>query len=198
VVREDGASMVWRNREGVTGVSMSVGYNLDAAIRRIPDFPKPGILFYDITSVLMNPEAFGFCVQAMIDRYRDRPIDSIIAVESRGFVFAAPLARELKVPLVLARKRGKLPGPTYSKTYALEYGTDTIEVHQADLKKNDRVLVVDDLVASGGTLKATAELVDEVGGTVLEMWSVIGLPFLGYVRKLAPIHVETLVEFQSE
>jgi adenine phosphoribosyltransferase len=177
---------------------MRTEFNLEAAIRRIPDFPKPGVLFYDITSVLMNPEAFNFCVQAMINRYRDRPIDSIIAVESRGFVFGAPLALELNVPLVLARKQGKLPGPTYSKTYSLEYGTDTIEVHRADLNKNDRVLVVDDLVATGGTLKATAELVSEVGATVEEVWSVIGLPFLGYARALAPIHVETLVEFTAE
>jgi adenine phosphoribosyltransferase len=177
---------------------MSAEFNLDAAIRRIPDFPKPGVLFYDITSVLMNPEAFEFCVQSMIKRYRKRPIDAIIAVESRGFVFGAPLALELGVPLVLARKRGKLPGPTYSKTYSLEYGTDTIEVHRADLKANDRVLVVDDLVATGGTLKATAELVSDVGATVEEVWSVIGLPFLGYAEKLAPIHVQTLVQFNKE
>ena len=177
---------------------MSAEFNLDAAIRRIPDFPKPGVLFYDITSVLVNPEAFGFCVQTMIDLYRDRVVDSIIAVESRGFVFGAPLAHELGVPLVLARKQGKLPGPTYRRTYSLEYGTDTIEVHRADLNSGDRVLIVDDLVATGGTLKATVELVLEVGGTVEEVFSVIGLPFLGYAAKLNPIHVETLIDFMGE
>lgn len=176
---------------------MSAEFNLDAAIRRIPDFPKPGILFYDITSVVMNPAAFGYCVQAMIDLYRGRTVDSIIAVESRGFVFGAPLAHALAVPLVLARKQGKLPGPTYRRTYSLEYGTDTIEVHRADLKSGDRVLIIDDLVATGGTLKATAELVEEVGGMVEAVFSVIGLPSLGYAAKLAPIRVETLIEFET-
>jgi len=177
---------------------MSAEFNLDGAIRRIENFPKPGVLFYDITSVLMNPEAFGYCVGAMIDLYRDRNVDSIIAVESRGFIFGAPLAHELGVPLVLARKQGKLPGRTYSRTYSLEYGTDTIEVQRVDLASGDRVLIVDDLVATGGTLKATAELVEEVGGTVEAVFSVIGLPFLGYAEKLAPLSVETLIQFMSE
>ena len=177
---------------------MPAEFDLDAAIRRIPDFPKPGIIFYDITSVLMNPEAYGYCVRAMIDLYRDRAVDPIMAVESRGFVFGAPLAHELGIPLVLARKQGKLPGPTYRRTYSLEYGTDTIEVHRADLNSGDRVLIVDDLVATGGTLKATVELVEEVGGTVEAVFSVIGLPSLGYAAKLAPIRVETLVEFMGE
>ena len=177
---------------------MSNDFNLDAAIRRVPDFPKPGVLFYDITSVLMNPQAFEFCIRAMLDRYRDRGVDSVIAVESRGFIFGAPFARELGIPLVLARKKGKLPGPTYGRSYSLEYGTDTIEVHRADLKAGDRVLIVDDLVATGGTLKATVELVEEVGGTVEAVFSVIGLPFLGYAEKLAPLNVETLIQFMSE
>ncbi len=177
---------------------MPTEFNLDDAIRRIPDFPKPGILFYDITSVLTNPEAFRFCVRAMIDRYRGRAVDCIIAVESRGFVFAAPLAHEIGLPLVLARKRGKLPGPTYSRTYSLEYGTDTIEVHRTDLNSGDRVLIIDDLVATGGTLKATVELVEEVGGTVEGVFSVIGLPFLGYAEKVAPLRVETLIDFTAE
>lgn len=177
---------------------MSTEFDLDAVIRRIPDFPKPGVLFYDITSVLTNPEAFEFCIRAMMDRYRGRTVESIIAVESRGFVFGAPLAHELGVPLVLARKQGKLPGPTYSRSYSLEYGTDTIEVHRTDLNSGDQVLIVDDLVATGGTLKATIDLVEEVGGTVVEVFSVIGLPFLGYAAKLSPVHVETLVEFDDE
>jgi adenine phosphoribosyltransferase len=173
-------------------------YDLDAAIRRIPDFPHPGVLFYDITSVLTNPEAFGFCVDVMRERYAGRPVDRVIAVESRGFIFGAPLARELSVPLVLARKQGKLPGPTFSRSYSLEYGTDTIEIHKSDLLPGDHVVVVDDLVATGGTLKATIELVEDVGGSVDEVFSVIGLPFLGYKEKLAPVHVETLVTYNSE
>lgn len=173
-------------------------FNLDAAIRRVPDFPKPGIVFYDITSVLSNPPAFDFCIGSMINRYRARGLDSVIAVESRGFVFGAPLAHALQVPLVLARKKGKLPGPTYSRTYSLEYGTDTIEVHKADLHAGTRVLVVDDLVATGGTLEATIALAQEVGVRVDEVFCVIGLPFLGYASRLAPLHVETLVTYAGE
>ena len=177
---------------------MAGEFNLDAAIRRIPDFPKPGVLFYDITSVLMNPQAFSYCIGSMVDRYRDLQVDSIVAVESRGFVFGAPVAAELGLPLVLARKQGKLPGETHSRTYSLEYGTDTIEIHKADLNRDDRVLIVDDLIATGGTLKATVDLVHDVGGSVAEVFGVIGLPFLGYEAKLAPIHVQTLIEFGGE
>jgi len=173
-------------------------FDLDAAIRRIPDFPKAGVLFYDITSILTNPDAFAYCINRMTERYRSLEVDSVIAVESRGFVFAAPFALSLNIPLVLARKRGKLPGETYSRTYALEYGSDTIEIHKSDLSAGQNVIIVDDLVATGGTLKATAEIVSEVGARTLEVFSVIGLPFLGFRDHLAPLHVETLIEFDSE
>lgn len=177
---------------------MEHGYDLDASIRKVPDFPKPGIVFYDITSVLMDPAAFGFCVNALIERYRGVELDAIAAIESRGFLFAAPAARELGKPLVLVRKAGKLPGDTVSKTYELEYGTDTVEVHREDLGSGKRILIVDDLVATGGTVRATADLVAESGGTVVDVWSVIGLPFLGYEARLAPIGVHTLVDYEGE
>ena len=177
---------------------MSSTFNLDAAIRKVPDFPKPGILFYDITSVLMNPEAFRFCVDAMVERYRSGKVDAIAAIESRGFLFAAPLARELSVPVMLVRKKGKLPGETYSRTYELEYGTDTVEVHREDLVPGMSVLIVDDLVATGGTVRATAELIQDAGSAVVEVFAVIGLPFLNYSEKLAPIHVETLIDYHGE
>lgn len=177
---------------------MAERFDLDAAIRKVPDFPKPGVLFYDITSVLMNPEAFAYCVEAMIRRYRDRSITAIAAIESRGFLFAAPVARDLGLPIILVRKKGKLPGKTYSKTYELEYGTDTVEIHQADLKPGARIVIVDDLVATGGTLKATAEMIEEVGASVDEVFCVIGLPFLDYEEQLAPIHVETLITYENE
>ncbi len=173
-------------------------FDLDAAIRKIPDFPKPGILFYDITSVLMDPKAFSYCVTAMVERYRTRPVSAIAAIESRGFLFAAPLAHALRLPLILVRKRGKLPGKTYSKTYELEYGTDAVEIHQADLESGARIVIVDDLVATGGTLKATAEIIEEVGAYVEEVFCVIGLPFLEYEKRLAPVHVEALITYEGE
>ena len=177
---------------------MPKSYDLDAAIRKVPDFPKPGILFYDITSILMQPEAFSYCVAAMVDRYRERDLTAIAAIESRGFLFAAPAAHALGLPLILVRKSGKLPGATYRRTYELEYGTDTVEIHQADIHSGDRILIVDDLVATGGTLRATAEMVSEIGAGVEEVFCVIGLPFLDYERQLAPLHVETLITYDSE
>ena len=173
-------------------------FDLDGAIRKVPDFPKPGILFYDITSVLMDPEAFSYCIEAMVKRYGGQSITKVAAIESRGFLFAAPLAHTLGVPLMLVRKQGKLPGATYHKTYELEYGTDTVEMHRSDIKAGDRVLIVDDLVATGGTLKATAEMLEEVGAEVHEIFCVIGLPFLNYDDRLAPIHVETLITYEGE
>ena len=113
---------------------MHSGFNLDDAIRKIPDFPKPGILFYDITSVLTKPAAFNYVVQAMVRMYKDAKLDAIAAVESRGFLFAAPLADHLQLPILLVRKKGKLPGRTISKKYALEYGEAEIEIHVARVR----------------------------------------------------------------
>lgn len=173
-------------------------FDLDAAIRKVPDYPKPGILFYDITSVMTNPEAFSYCLDTLEARYRGSGLGSVAAVESRGFLFGAPLARTLGLPLVLVRKAGKLPGETLSREYALEYGTDTIEVHRADIQTDGPVLIVDDLIATGGTVAATADLFKEAGATVREVCSVIGLPFLGYEQRLAPVPVFTLINYEGE
>jgi adenine phosphoribosyltransferase len=177
---------------------VSDSFDLDAAIRKVRDFPKPGILFYDVTSILMDPNALSHCLGEMVGRYRDRRISAVAAIESRGFLFAAPLAHELRLPLVLVRKKGKLPGAVYSRTYELEYGTDTIEIQQSDVKTGDNILIVDDLVATGGTLEATAELLSDVGASVEEVFCVIGLPFLGYEKRLAPVHVHTLINYHGE
>ncbi len=177
---------------------MAEAFDLDAAIRKIPDFPKPGILFYDITSVLMRPDAFGYCIDRMIDTYRDARIDAVIAVESRGFLFATPFARECRLPVILARKKGKLPGETYRQEYELEYGTDTVEIHKADLQPGARCLIVDDLVATGGTLKAVADIVERVGGSVAGIFCVIGLPFLEYASVLKPHVATTLIDYAGE
>ncbi len=139
----------------------------DQAIRKIPDFPKPGILFYDITGILMKPEAFSLCINRMVQLYRDEDLTMVAAIEARGFVFAAPLAARLGLPLLLVRKRGKLPGTLMSRTYDLEYGQDTVEVVREDVKPGCRVLLVDDLIATGGTIRAAADLIAEGG----ERWS---------------------------
>ena len=133
---------------------------LDQAIRRVPDFPRPGILFYDITGVLVKPDAFKYCIEEMVKAYKDADIDAIAGVESRGFVFAAPLAEKLGKPLILIRKKGKLPGNTYGCKYSLEYGTAEIEVHKADIKAGEKILVIDDLIATGGTLKAARNVIE--------------------------------------
>ena len=173
-------------------------FDLDAAIRKVPDFPRSGILYYDITSILMNPQAFDYCISSMVARYQGTGIDVVAAIESRGFIFGAPLARELELPLLLVRKQGKLPGETVSATYELEYGSDTIEMHRADLRSGQTILIVDDLIATGGTVRAAADLISAAGSTVHEVFSVIGLTFLHYERKLAPVRVHTLITYASE
>ena len=171
---------------------------LDKNIRRIPDFPKPGILFYDITSVLVNPEAFKYVIDQMVELYKNKKIDAVAGVESRGFIFAAPFAEKLGIPLILIRKKGKLPGDTYECSYSLEYGTATVEVHKADIKKGQNILVVDDLIATGGTLAAAKNLIEQGGAEVTDFFGVIGLPFLNYQKVLENCNVTTLINYDSE
>lgn len=177
---------------------MSSSFDLDSAIRKVPDFPHEGILFYDISSILTNPEAFAYCVEALSDYYRDKGLDAIAAVESRGFIFASPVALELGLPLVLIRKKGKLPGTTKSLSFKLEYGEDTIEVHEDDVQYGANILMVDDLIATGGTLSASCSLVKECGGIVKHICGVVALPFLRYAEKLPGYEIKTLVEYESE
>jgi adenine phosphoribosyltransferase len=171
---------------------------LDKNIRRIPDFPKPGVLFYDITSVLVNPESFKYVIDQMVSIYEDKKIDAVAGVESRGFIFAAPFAEKLGIPLILIRKKGKLPGDTYECSYSLEYGTATVEVHKADIKKGQNILVVDDLIATGGTLAAAKNLIEQGGAEVTDFFGVIGLPFLNYQKVLGNCNVTTLINYDSE
>ncbi len=168
---------------------------LDQAIRRVPDFPTPGILFYDITGVLVKPDAFKYCLDEMAKIYENAQIDAVAGVESRGFVFAAPLAERLGVPLILIRKKGKLPGNTYGCKYALEYGTAEIEVHKADIKAGEKILVIDDLIATGGTLKAARNVIEQGGATVAEFFGIVGLPELNFKKVLEPTPVTTLIDF---
>ncbi|MDR3115949.1 MAG: adenine phosphoribosyltransferase [Treponema sp.] len=171
---------------------------LDAYIRKIPDFPKKGVLFYDITGILVEPAAFVGCIDAMSALYRDRGLDAVAAIEARGFLFAAPFAVRMGIPLILIRKKGKLPGKTCSKRYQLEYGEGEIEIHPEDVPQGKQVLLMDDLIATGGTLKAAWELIAAAGGVVPEIFGVVGLPFMRYEQILAPIPVQTLITYQSE
>jgi adenine phosphoribosyltransferase len=171
---------------------------LDAAIRKVPNFPKPGVLFYDITGILVNPPAFFHCIQRMEEIYSPTPIDAVAALESRGFVFASPFAYCRKLPLILLRKKGKLPGETWQERFSLEYGEDVLELHKSDVQAGMRVLLVDDLIATGGTLGASARLLARGGASVVGIFGVVGLPFLHYEEALSGYTVNTLIQYHGE
>jgi adenine phosphoribosyltransferase len=177
---------------------MAQTFDLDSVIRKVPGFPRPGVLFYDVTGILGSPEAFRHCVDSMERLYAGSEVDAVAAVEARGFVFAAPFAVRRSLPLILIRKKGKLPGPTIRTTVTLEYGEDTLEVHVEDIRPGARVLLVDDLIATGGTLRGAARLIEQGGGRVVSIFGVIGLPFLGYAKVLDGYRVDTLVRYQGE
>ena len=172
--------------------------NLDDYIRKVPDFPKKGILFYDITSVLVSPVAFQYCIDRMVEIYKDKGIDAVAAIEARGFLFAAPFAIRMGIPLILIRKKGKLPGVTLSKKYDLEYAQAEIEVHREDIPSGKRILLIDDLIATGGTLNAARSLLNAGGAEVPDIFGVVGLPFLNYEKILAPTPVTTLITYHGE
>ena len=173
-------------------------FDLDKYIRKIPNFPKKGILFYDITSILAKPEAFQYCVESMVDIYTNKKIDAIAAIEARGFLFAAPFAARMGIPLIPIRKKGKLPGITLSKKYHLEYAQAEIEVHREDVPEGKRILLMDDLIATGGTLNAARAILNAGGALVPEIFGVVGLPFMNYAKILDPTPVTTLVDYHSE
>lgn len=177
---------------------MGVQFNLDDYVRKVPDFPKPGVLFYDITSILAEPRAFSYCIDSMVEIYHHRQVDAIAAIEARGFLFAAPFAVRMQIPLVLIRKKGKLPGKKLSKKYQLEYADAEIEIHPGDVPPGGQVLLLDDLIATGGTLRAARELIIASGATVSDIFGVVGLPFLNYKAALEGIPIHTLIEYDSE
>lgn len=166
-------------------------------IRDIPDFPKPGIMFRDITPLLSSPEAFGEVTRRFADRYRDAGITSILAAEARGFIFAGPLALELGAAFVPVRKPGKLPFETQALEYDLEYGSDTLEMHIDAVKPGDRVLLVDDLLATGGTMDACVQLARKGGAEVVGCAFVIELTFLNGRERLNADSF-SLIQYDSE
>ena len=168
--------------------------DLKKTIRDIPDFPKKGIIFKDITTLLKEARAFKEAVDTIAEKYKDKKIDTIVSVEARGFFFGAAVAYRLGVGLVPVRKKGKLPYKTHAVTYQLEYGTDTLEMHQDAVKKGDNVLIVDDLLATGGTVKAVTELIEKMGGIVAGIAFVIELLPLKGREKLRGYEVTSLIK----
>jgi len=169
--------------------------DLKARIRNVPDFPKPGILFYDITTLLQDPEGFRAAIDALATPFAAAPIDAVVAVESRGFIFGAALADRLGKGFVPVRKVGKLPWKTERVTYDLEYGSDSLEMHADAVRPGQRVLIVDDLLATGGTARAAADLVRRLGGTVHALAFLVELTFLNGRRKLVGENVVSVLQY---
>lgn len=173
----------------------STKLDLKHYIRDIPDFPKPGILFRDITPLLASPDAFRTAIRQMADHYRGRQIDAVVAAEARGFIFAAPLALELNTGFVPVRKPGKLPFDTHAFHYELEYGTDTLEIHIDGIAPGQNVLLVDDLLATGGTVQACCRLAERANATVVGTAFLIELTGLGGAQRIAPYEVFSLIQY---
>ena len=169
--------------------------NLRDYIRDIPDFPKPGIVFKDITPLLLAPDAFKLAIQQMADHYRDQAVDVVVAAEARGFIFAAPLALELGVGFVPIRKPGKLPFDRHSHSYELEYGTDTLEMHIDGIQAGENVLVVDDLLATGGTVTACCKMVEQCQANICGCAFLIELEFLNGAERLKPYSGFSLIQY---
>ena len=164
-------------------------------VRDVPDFPEPGILFKDITPLLGNVKAFDYAISRLVEMYKGETFDAIALVESRGFLFGSPLARELGKSIVLVRKPGKLPAETYAIDYDLEYGTNTLEIHVDGIQKGQTVLILDDLLATGGTVSATSRLVEMAGGIVYGIGVIIELSFLDGRKNLSKYDVNSLIQY---
>ena len=169
--------------------------DLASLIRDVPDFPIDGILFKDITTLTRNKEAFREAIDRMADRYADIDIDGIVAIEARGYIFGAPLAYKLGAGFVPIRKPGKLPAETISESYELEYGTNTLEMHRDGIEPGQRILVVDDLLATGGSARAAINLVERLGGTIVGVAFLVELDFLNGREKLEGYDILSLIHY---
>lgn len=170
------------------------------SIKTIPDYPKPGIMFRDVTSLLESAEAYKATIALLVAQYQSKGFTKVVGTEARGFLFGAPLALELGIGFVPVRKPGKLPREVLSETYDLEYGTDTLEIHTDAITADDKVLVIDDLLATGGTIEATVKLIRRLGGEVEHAAFVISLPEIGGEARLTDMGIEvlSLCEFEGE
>jgi len=173
---------------------------IKSRIRTIPHYPHQGIMFRDITTLLKDPVGLRATIQELVKRYKDVKIDKVAGIESRGFIVGTPVAYELGLGFVPVRKKGKLPAETVGRDYQLEYGSDRIEIHTDAIRKGDRVLLVDDLIATGGTAEAAAGLIQDMGGTVVECCFVIDLPDVGGRKRLEKLghKVFSLCEFEGD
>ncbi len=172
--------------------------NLKEKIRTVPHWPIQGVMFRDITSLLIDPEAFRAACDMLYDRYKNMDFDKIVGIDARGFFFASVLAYKLGKGFVPVRKKGKLPPETVSQEYSLEYGTNTVEIREDAIKKGEKVLIVDDLIATGGTVAAAAKLVEKLGGQVVECAFIVELPELKGREKIKEYKIFTLTEFEGE
>ena len=172
--------------------------DLTEKIRTIPNWPIQGVMFRDITTLIQDPQAFKYTCDALYDRYKDMNIDKIVCIDARGFIFGAVLAYKLGLGCVIVRKKGKLPPETIQEEYSLEYGSNVIEISKHAIQSGDKVVIIDDLIATGGTIAATARLVESLGGKVLECAFVIELPELKGREKIKSYPVFTLTEFEGE
>jgi adenine phosphoribosyltransferase len=169
--------------------------NLSDLIRNIPNFPLPGIQFKDITTLLSDGPAFKFVIDTLVKRYNGRQINAVVGIESRGFIFSAPLAYQLGIGLIPIRKPGKLPSATYQVEYDLEYGSNKLEIHQDAFQPGARVLIVDDLLATGGTVAAACSLIEQVGGVVEEAAFIVELGFLKGREKLSRYPIYSMIQY---
>ena len=171
---------------------------IEEYVRSIPDFPEPGIIFRDVTSILQDAEGLHLAIDLMQEKLKDVEFDVVVGTESRGFIFGAPIAYNLHKPLVLVRKKGKLPCETVEKSYDLEYGSATIEMHKDSIKPGQKVVIVDDLIATGGTIEAAAKLVEELGGTVVKVIFLMELEGLKGRERLKGYDVESVIKYQGK
>lgn len=173
---------------------------IKSVVKTVPDYPKPGIMFRDVTSVLEDHKAFSSCISLLLEKYQSMNFDKVAGTEARGFLFGAPLAIEMGIGFVPVRKPNKLPREVVSESYELEYGMDTLEIHKDAIKPGDKVLLIDDLLATGGTIGASAKLIRSLGGEVEHAGFVIGLPDLGGREKLEALGIDsfTICEFDGE
>jgi adenine phosphoribosyltransferase len=171
------------------------GVKIESLIRDIPDFPQPGILFRDITPLLGDPQGFKAAVDLFVERYRGRGVEHVVGVEARGYMLAAPLAYALGAGFVPVRKPGKLPGTTYTEEYSLEYGTNSLQIHEDAMEPGRRVLVVDDLLATGGTIAATLRLLERIGAEIVGVAVLIELKALGGRAALPGVDVTSFIAY---
>ena len=174
--------------------------SLKSLVRTIPDHPKPGIMFRDVTTLFGDAQGFKACIAQMTEPYRTQPVDAIAGIEARGFILGGAMADKLGCGFIPIRKKGKLPWKTHKQSYALEYGEDTIEIHQDAVARGDRILIVDDLIATGGTAEAAVKLIMRSGGIVVGASFIINLPDLGGVKRLDALGVDshTLIAFEGD